>query len=64
MNQWIDNYIAAQKAAIESVSAADVAALIKVLRDAYHGDRQIFCFGNGGSASNSSHFVTDLGKGA
>jgi D-sedoheptulose 7-phosphate isomerase len=64
MNQWIDNYIAAQKAAIESVSAEDVANLIRVLRDAYHADRQIFVFGNGGSASNSSHFVADLGKGA
>jgi len=27
-------------------------------------DRQIFVFGNGGSAANSSHFATDLGKGA
>ena len=27
-------------------------------------DRQIFVFGNGGSAANASHFVTDLGKGA
>ena len=27
-------------------------------------DRQIFVCGNGGSAANASHFVTDLGKGA
>jgi D-sedoheptulose 7-phosphate isomerase len=27
-------------------------------------ERQIFVFGNGGSAANASHFVTDLGKGA
>lgn len=27
-------------------------------------DRQILVFGNGGSAANSSHFATDLGKGA
>ena len=64
MNQWIDNYIAAQKAAIESVTAADIAGLIRVLRDAHKADQQIFCFGNGGSAANSSHFATDLGKGS
>src|SRR6476646_12114614 len=29
----------------------------------YHR-RQIFVFGNGGSGTNASHFVTDLGKSA
>ena len=33
-------------------------------REALRNDRQIFIFGNGGSAANSSHFITDLGKGA
>ena len=64
MNQWIDKYIATQKAAINSVSAENIAELIRVLRDAHKADRQIFCFGNGGSAANCSHFATDLGKGS
>jgi D-sedoheptulose 7-phosphate isomerase len=64
MNQWIDNYIAAQKAALASVAAGEVAGLIRVLRTAHQADRQVFVFGNGGSASNASHFATDLGKGA
>ena len=39
-------------------------ALIQRLREALREKRHVFVFGNGGSASNASHFVTDLGKGA
>ena len=41
-----------------------VAELIGRLRSALLENRQIFVFGNGGSAANASHFATDLGKGA
>ena len=41
-----------------------MAQLIEKLRVALKEDRQIFVFGNGGSAANASHFATDLGKGA
>ena len=64
MNQWISDYIAAQKAALDSIPAAKVASLIEMLRGALHENRHIFVFGNGGSAANASHFVTDLGKGS
>ena len=64
MNDWIANYIAAQKAALDSIPVEKVARLIATLREALRQDRQIFVFGNGGSAANASHFVTDLGKGA
>jgi D-sedoheptulose 7-phosphate isomerase len=64
MNQWINDYVKAQKAALDSVPADAVARLIELLRDALKADRQIFVFGNGGSAMNSSHFATDLGKGS
>ena len=40
------------------------AQLIEKLHDALKADRQIFVFGNGGSAANASLFATDLGKGA
>ncbi len=33
------------------------------LLQAYHEDRTVFSFGNGGSASLASHFACDLGKG-
>src|SRR3954464_9414989 len=64
MNNWISNYITAQKAALDSVPVEGIAAIIKTLQQALHADRQIFVFGNGGSASNASHFITDLGKGS
>jgi D-sedoheptulose 7-phosphate isomerase len=64
MNQWINDYVKAQKAALDSVPADAVAKLIGLLRDALQADRQIFVFGNGGSAANASHFATDLGKGS
>jgi len=64
MNQWISDYLNAQKAALDSIPADATAKLIHVMRDALHGGRHIYVFGNGGSAMNSSHFATDLGKGA
>src|ERR1700728_1397934 len=64
MKQWISEYITAQKAALDSIPAPKVARLIELFRAALHKNRHIFVFGNGGSAANASHFVTDLGKGS
>lgn len=64
MKQWISDYIAAQKSVNDSIPVQAVAELIEVLRQALKEERQIFVFGNGGSAANASHFMTDLGKGA
>ncbi len=64
MNQWVSEYIRAQKAAHDSIPADAVVALIDKLREALKSGRHIFVFGNGGSAANASHFATDLGKGA
>jgi D-sedoheptulose 7-phosphate isomerase len=64
MHDWIGNYIARQKEALDSIPADGVANLVGLLREAWRADQQIFVFGNGGSAANASHFVTDLGKGA
>jgi D-sedoheptulose 7-phosphate isomerase len=38
--------------------------LRQILKEALVNNRQIFIFGNGGNAANSSHFATDLGKSA
>jgi D-sedoheptulose 7-phosphate isomerase len=64
MHDWINNYVTRQKAALDSIPPDGVANLVGILRKAWREDRQIFVFGNGGSAANASHFVTDLGKGA
>lgn len=64
MNQWISNYVQSQKTTLDSIPAAAVAEVIGKLRVAWQEGRQVFVFGNGGSAANASHFATDLGKGA
>ncbi len=64
MTTWITDYLSAHKRAIDSIPADAVARCAALLRDALHADRQILVCGNGGSAANASHFVTDLGKGS
>jgi D-sedoheptulose 7-phosphate isomerase len=64
MKEWIAGYLAAQKATLDSIPVDAVDALVQRFQQALREDRQIFVFGNGGSAANASHFATDLGKGA
>jgi D-sedoheptulose 7-phosphate isomerase len=64
MTDWISDYLKREKAALDSIPVEAVAQLISKLQEALREDRQIFVFGNGGSAANASHFATDLGKGA
>ena len=64
MKDWIADYLKAQQAALAAIPAGEVAGLVELFRKALSEDRQIFVFGNGGSAANASHFATDLGKGA
>jgi D-sedoheptulose 7-phosphate isomerase len=64
MKQWTNDYISAQKAALDSIPVDGVNQLIQLLAAALRNDQQIFVFGNGGSAANASHFATDLGKGS
>jgi D-sedoheptulose 7-phosphate isomerase len=62
MKNYIEQYLNDQKATIDSIPADAVAKAIEKFKEALKEDRQIFVFGNGGSATNASHFVTDLGK--
>jgi len=64
MQDWITDYVRRQKSALDSIPAQQVEAIIQILRTALREDRQVFAIGNGGSAANASHFMTDLGKGA
>jgi D-sedoheptulose 7-phosphate isomerase len=64
MKTWLQNYIAAQHRALDSVPLDAIEQAIHTVRTAWHEDAQIFAIGNGGSAANASHFATDLGKGA
>ncbi len=64
MHEWISNYIEAEKSALDSIPVQQVESVILKFKEAHVEGRQIFVFGNGGSASNASHFATDLGKGS
>ena len=62
MKDYVENYILEQRKALESIPVEQMEELILLFQKALKEDRQIFVFGNGGSASNASHFITDLGK--
>jgi len=64
MKKWLENYMTGYKMALEDVSLEAVHDLIIKFARANKGKKQIFVFGNGGSASNSSHFVNDMAKSA
>lgn len=64
MRQWISNYINEYKRVLDAIPTDQVEELINKLKDCLSNDSQIFVIGNGGSAANASHFVTDLGKGS
>jgi D-sedoheptulose 7-phosphate isomerase len=64
MKKWLQDYIAAQHRALDSVPLDGIAQATETVRIAWQADRQIFAIGNGGSAASASHFATDLGKGA
>jgi D-sedoheptulose 7-phosphate isomerase len=64
METYFSEYLRAQKEALDAIPLQEVTALVDIFSNAWKEDRMIFVFGNGGSAANASHFVTDLGKGA
>jgi len=57
-------YQAELLAALQSIDLAKVERAIETLAEAREQGHKIFVCGNGGSASMSSHFTTDLVKGA
>ncbi|HEU4632564.1 MAG TPA: hypothetical protein VFS22_01180, partial [Flavisolibacter sp.] len=64
MENYLSRYIQSQKETLDSIPLNQVSEIIEIFKKAWKEDRKIFMFGNGGSGTNSSHFVTDLGKGA
>ncbi|WP_285056574.1 D-sedoheptulose-7-phosphate isomerase [Pedobacter ginsengisoli] len=64
MRTFLTDYVTEQRSALESIPLDEVEKLVGHFKNALQEDRQIFVFGNGGSAANASHMITDLGKGA
>jgi D-sedoheptulose 7-phosphate isomerase len=57
-------YISQLRSALDALDLGKVEQAIEWFREARDAGRQIFVFGNGGSAATASHFVTDMVKGA
>ncbi|MBT1696216.1 SIS domain-containing protein [Fulvivirgaceae bacterium PWU4] len=64
MKAFITRYLEQQKKTIDTIDADKISAIISIFKRTLDEDRQLFVFGNGGSAASATHFVTDLGKGA
>jgi D-sedoheptulose 7-phosphate isomerase len=64
MKNFIEDYIQRQKSALDTIDSKLVTQVIQTFKKALDEENSIFVFGNGGSAANASHFVTDLGKGS
>lgn len=62
LNPYFTDYLAKQQALYQAIPIDTVTRWADMLRQAWADDRQLFAFGNGGSAMNASHFITDLGK--
>lgn len=58
-----NNYIKYFNSSIEKIDQCEIDNLIKIILKAYRNKKNIFIIGNGGSATNASHFAQDLSKG-
>ncbi len=63
MKQFREEYFKKLEEGLQQVSAEDFEKIANILLDAWENNKQVFIFGNGGSASTASHFACDLGKG-
>jgi D-sedoheptulose 7-phosphate isomerase len=56
-------YLSYFNQSLASLDQSQVSGFLDLLANAYDQDKTVFVIGNGGSASNASHFANDLAKG-
>lgn len=59
----IQKYLTELDQAVRQTDMDAIHKAVEVLWEAYENNRQVFIFGNGGSASTASHMACDIGKG-
>jgi D-sedoheptulose 7-phosphate isomerase len=59
---FIEEYLQELQTVVQTISQDDIQQAVKLLLDAWRGDKQVFVAGNGGSASSATHFTCDLAK--
>ena len=60
---WPDDYLDRLARTLAALDRKALARAIGLVRSAWLDNRQIFVFGNGGSALTAEHYVTDWNKG-
>jgi len=60
----INDYVTAVVSTLGKLPLESIAQVIEAIEDARTNGKQVFIFGNGGSATTASHFACDLMKGA
>ncbi len=63
MKQFREEYFKKLTEGLNNVPTEDFEKVATILLDAWENNKQVFIFGNGGSAATASHFACDLGKG-
>jgi len=62
MDAFIGQFNKEVKAALDSVSSAEISKALAILQAVYERNGRIYVFGNGGSLALATHFVSDLNK--
>jgi D-sedoheptulose 7-phosphate isomerase len=63
-NSEIRDYFTKLQDVLTKVDQGEIAAIARVLHEAYERQKTILVMGNGGSGATASHMVCDLNKGA
>lgn len=60
--EYIGKYVTDSVATLHKLDQGKLDEAIELLFEAWKSNRQVFLMGNGGSASNATHFAADLAK--
>lgn len=59
----IETYITREIETLRKLNREEINCFIHLLEDAFYAEKNIYIFGNGGSASTASHYANDFNKG-
>lgn len=62
MKMYVKDYFRKLKEGLDQIDLESLGEIIEILLQARERGKQIFIFGNGGSAATASHFANDLNK--
>lgn len=61
-HELFNEYLNSLKETIAELNLSELERIVDALQEAQENARQVFLFGNGGSAATASHFACDLAK--